>query len=261
MSTVDVVDGQDELCADAGRRLQHRVLFVVHESGEVAAFELCALYDFRRCSEAAQSQQRRVGICWVGVSEVDVHGAYLDVEHGAGAADGAEEEARAYVADEGVRVAEELWIGIICLHDFLANLAGEHDTHVAGVAFAAALSVAEDVVGGGEDFRCHGASLCFGILPQVGVGVEAFRFLEQLVVVHAQGPDFQLHGVVLVAESVFDEIFDGSRNIESLVISQLKEQNISITDSAKKDMSNKIRRILQEIRGRCYDYYNFKDLY
>lgn len=66
---------------------------------------------------------------------------------------------------------------------------------------------------------------------------------------------------ILSAESVFDEIFDGSRSIENLVISQLKEQNISITDSTKKDMSNTIRRILQEIHGRCYDYYNFKDLY
>lgn len=66
---------------------------------------------------------------------------------------------------------------------------------------------------------------------------------------------------ILSAESVFDEVLDSNRNIESLVTSQLRGQNIPITDSAKKDMSNTIRRILQEIHGRCYNYYNFKDIY
>ena len=127
----DVVDGQDELCADASRGLEHRVLFVVNKSGEVAALELCALDDFRGCCETAQAPHYGVGISGVGVAEVDVHGADLDVEHGAGAACGAEEEARADIADKGVGVAEELRIGEVCLHDFLADLAWEHDAHVA----------------------------------------------------------------------------------------------------------------------------------
>ena len=204
VSVVDVVDWQRQLGADAGWRLEHRVLFVAHEGGEVTALELRALYDFRRGGEAAECRQDGVGVGFVLVSEVEIDGAYLEVEHSAGAADGTEQEARADVADEGVGVAEVFGVAVVRLHDVLPVLSRQNDAHVVQVAAFGPLCIAQGIVSRCENLRRDGALLGVGELPEVGVGEQAGRFLQQLVLAHAEGPHLYLHRVVLVAESAFD---------------------------------------------------------
>lgn len=85
---------------------------------------------------------------------------------------------------------------------------------------------------------------------------QAYKALEEETSVNGISP-FQ----ILIAEDVFNETFNPNRNINSLVIEQLKSLNITINEDSKREMSDTIRKILKEIYDRHQEFYNFRDIY
>lgn len=57
------------------------------------------------------------------------------------------------------------------------------------------------------------------------------------------------------------KLFNPNRNINSLVIEQLKSLNITINEDSKRKMSDTIRKILKEIYDKHQEFYNFRDIY
>ena len=85
---------------------------------------------------------------------------------------------------------------------------------------------------------------------------QAYKALEEETSVNGISP-FQ----ILIAEDVFNETFNPNRNINSLVIEQLKLLNITINEDSKRKMSDTIRNILKEIYEKHQEFYNFRDIY
>ena len=85
---------------------------------------------------------------------------------------------------------------------------------------------------------------------------QAYKALEEETSVNGISP-FQ----ILIAEDVFNETFNPNRNINSLVIEQLKLLNITINEDSKCKMSDTIRNILKEIYEKHQEFYNFRDIY
>lgn len=65
----------------------------------------------------------------------------------------------------------------------------------------------------------------------------------------------------LSAENVFDETFNPNRNISGLVDNQLELLNLPITNLTRSSMTYLIRKLLEDLHKKFYNYYNFKDLY
>lgn len=85
---------------------------------------------------------------------------------------------------------------------------------------------------------------------------KAYKALEKETSINGISP-FQ----ILIAEDVFNETFNPNRNINSLVIEQLKSLNITINEDSKRKMSDTIRKILKEIYDKHQEFYNFRDIY
>ena len=66
---------------------------------------------------------------------------------------------------------------------------------------------------------------------------------------------------LLSAESVFDETFSDFRSIDTVAMNQLNREGKRITTLSVQQKAEELRLFLKETHDKCYNYYNFKDLY
>ena len=169
---------------------------------KVFSLKLRGLYDLGSSSKSGKCLICGIGTMHVKVGEIEVHRAHTDVKHGAHTTLQFEVEARTYMSDELIRVAEIFGMIVVGVHNVRPVLGWQLYVNVVRVCGTVSLCIGNGVVGWGKHLCGNGLSARLYKLSEIRVAVVVLFLLQYIVLVKLVNLQFhrRISGTIIAVE-------------------------------------------------------------